>query len=62
MEASAILKMVEYEFYNSFLIIDVIVSYDDSTTQAVLKHTYKGARGQVLKSAKGKLDEEIPEP
>ena len=31
MEASAILKMVEYAFYNRFFIIDVIVSDDDST-------------------------------
>ena len=30
--------------------------------QAVLKHSSKGARGQFLKSSKGKLDEEIPEP
>ena len=30
--------------------------------QAVLKHPSKGARGQVLKSSKGKLHEDIPEP
>ena len=62
MEASAILKMVEDAFYNRFFIIDIILSNDDSTIQAVLNHTSKGARGQVLKSSKGKLDEEIPEP
>ena len=47
MEASAILKMVEDAFYNCFFIIDVIVSDDDSTMQAVLKHPSKGARGVV---------------
>ena len=62
MEASAILKMVEDAFYNRFFIIDVIVSNDDRTMRAVLKHPSKGAQGQVLKSSKGKLDEEIPEP
>ena len=61
MEASAILKMVEDAFYNRVFIIDVIVSNDDSTMRAVLKHPYKGARGQVLKSSKGKLREDIPE-
>ena len=29
---------------------------------AVLKHPLKGARGQVMKSSKANLDEEIPEP
>ena len=62
MEASAILKMVEDAFYNHFFIIYIIVSNDDSTMQAVLKHSSKGARGQVLKSSKGKLHEDIPEP
>ena len=55
-----ILKMVEDALYNRFFIIDVIVSDDGSTMQAVLKHPSKGARGQVLKSSKGKLDKEIP--
>ena len=59
MEASEILKMVEDAFYNFFLIIDVIVSNDGSTIRAVLKHPYKGAQGQVMKSSKVKLDEEI---
>ena len=62
MEASAIMKMVGDAFYNRFFIIDVIVSNNDSSIRAVLKHTPKGAQGQVLKSSKGKLDEEIPEP
>ena len=29
---------------------------------AVLKNPSKGARGQVMKSSKGKLDDEIPDP
>ena len=57
MKASAILKMVEDEFYHFFLIIDGIVSDDGSTIRAVLKHTSKCDQGQVLKSSKGKLDE-----
>ena len=61
-EASTILNMVEDALYNRFFIIDVIVSDDDSTMRAVLKHPSKGARGQVLKSSKGKLDAEIPKP
>ena len=56
------MKMVEDAFYNCFFIIDVIVGNDDSTMQAVLKHPSKVARGQVLKSSKGKLHTEIPEP
>ena len=62
MEASAILKMVEYAYYNRFFIIDVIVSDDESTMRAVLKHPIIGVRGQVLKALKGKLDVQIPEP
>ena len=62
MEASAILKMVEDAFYYHFFIIGVIVSDDDSTMRDVLKHPSKGARGQVLKSSKVKLDTEIPKP
>ena len=62
METSEILKMVENTFYNRFFIIDVIVSDYDSTIRSMIKHPYKGARGQVLKSSKGKLDEEIPVP
>ena len=54
--------MVEDAFYNCFFTIAVIVSDDDSTMRAVLKHPSKGARGQVLKSSKGKLHEVIPEP
>ena len=62
MEAYAILNMVEDKLYNHFFIIDVIVSTDDRKMRDVLKHPSKGAQGQVLKSSKGKLDEEIPEP
>ena len=62
MEASTILNMAEDGFCNRFFIIDVIISNDDTTMQAVLKHPSKNVRGQVLKSSKGKLDEEIPEP
>ena len=54
--------MVEVAFYNRFFIIGVIVGNDDSTMQAVLKHPSKGARGQVIKSSKGKLHEDITEP
>ena len=61
MEASAILKMLENAFYNRFFIIDVIVRDYESTIRAVLKHPSKGAQDQVLKSSKGKLDEEVPE-
>ena len=62
MEASAILKMVEDALYNHFFIIYVIVINDDSKMLAVLKHPSIGARGQVLKSYNGKLDEKISEP
>ena len=62
MEASTILKMVEDAFYNIFFIVDVIVSDDDSTMLAVLKHPSIGVWGQFLKTSKEKLDEEIPEP
>ena len=62
MEASAILKMVEYDFYNQFFIVDFIVCDNGSTIRAVLKHPLIGDRVQVLKTSKGKLDEEIPEP
>ena len=62
MEASAILKMVEDAFYNRFFIVDVIVSDNDSTMRVVLKHPFIGVRGQVLKTSKVKIDEEISEP
>ena len=62
MEASAIMKMVDDEFYNRLFIIDIIVSNNDSTMRDVLNHPSKGAQGQVMKSSKGKIDEEIPEP
>ena len=61
MEASEILKIVDDALYNRFFVIDVILSDDDSTIRVLLKHTFKGAQGQVLESSKGKLDEGIPE-
>ena len=61
MEDSAILKMVEDAFHNRFFIVDIIVSDNDITTQAVLKHPSVGVRGKVLKTSKEKLDGEIPE-
>ena len=42
-------------------IIDAIVENYDITIQAVLKHPFKGAQGQVLRSSKGKIDEGILE-
>ena len=62
MEAAAILDMVKYTFHDCCFVIDVIVRYDDSTIQDVLKHPSIGARGQVLKPSKGKLDDGIPMP
>ena len=62
MEASEILNMVEDALYSCFFIIYVIVSNDNITIQAVLKHTSKGDQGQVMKLSKLKIDEEIPEP
>ena len=62
METSKILRMIEDALYNLFFIIDVIVSDDDRKMRAVLKDPTKDDRDQVLKSPKGKLDEEIPEP
>ena len=56
------MNMLDDALYNRFFIIDIIVSDNDRTIRAVLKHPSKGAQGQVLKSSKGKLDEEIPEP
>ena len=56
------IKMVEDAFYNRFFAVDVIVSDDDSTMQDVLNHHLIGVRGQVLKTPKIKLDEEIPDP
>ena len=53
--------MVEDAFYNLFFGVDVIVGNNDRTMQDVLKHSLIGDRGQVLKTSKGKLDEEIPE-
>ena len=55
-EAGAILNMVEDEFRHRCLLINIIVSVNCSTMQAVLKNPSIGARGQVLKSSKGKID------
>ena len=57
MEDSTIMKMVEDAFYNHFFIIDFIVSNNDLTMRAVLKHTSIGVRGQYLKPPERKLDE-----
>ena len=54
--------MVEDAFYDRFFIVDVIVSDNDSTMRAVLKHSSIGVRGQVMNTSKGKLDEVTPEP
>ena len=54
--------MVEDAFYNRFFIIDVIVSDDDSTMRAMLKHPFRCAQGQVIKLSKVKLHEDISEP
>ena len=54
--------MVEDALYNRCFIIDVIVSDDDIRMQSVLKHPSIGVRGQVMKTSKGKIDEEISEP
>ena len=54
--------MVEDAYYNRFFIIDVTVSDNDSTMRAGLKNPIIGVRGQVLKTLKGKLDVQIPEP
>ena len=62
MEAAAILKMVEEAFHYLCFIIDGIVRNDDTTMQAVLKHPSISTQCQVLKSSKGKVDEETPVP
>ena len=54
--------MVEDAFYNRFFTVDVIVSDNDSTMRAVIKHHLIGVPGQVMKTSNGKLDEEIPDP
>ena len=62
MDVGAIMDMVEDEFHHCCLIIDVIVSNGESKMRDVLKYLLIVSRGQVLKSSKGKLDEEIPAP
>ena len=54
--------MLEYAFHNYYFIIDVIIRDGDIKIQAVIEHPERGARGQVLNSYKGKLDEEITMP
>ena len=49
MEAYAIMKMEEHALYNQFFVIYFIVSDDDSTMQAVLKHPSKGDQSQFMK-------------
>ena len=56
------MKMVEYAFCHCCFIIDIVVSDNDITIRAVTKNISRGARGKVLKSSKGKLDEKIPVP
>ena len=51
-----------FNCFSLFFIIDVIVSNDDSTMRAVLKNPIIGVRGQFIKTSKGKLDVQIPEP
>ena len=57
METDAILKIVEDAFYHFYFIIGVIVSDEDITIQALLKHKPRSFQGQVLNSSKVKLDE-----
>ena len=56
MEANAILNMVEDVFRHQCFIIDAILSDNYRTMQAVIKHPSRDARGQVIKSSKGKHD------
>ena len=55
MEAYSILKMVDYAFYNRFFIVDVIVSDDERTIRAGIKHPSIGVRDQVMKTSKENL-------
>ena len=54
--------MIEDALYSRVFIVDVIVSDDNRKMRAVIKHPLVGVWGQFLKTSKGKLDEEIPEP
>ena len=54
--------MVEDAFRDRCFIMDFVVRNHSSTMQAVLNHPPIGARGQDLKSSKGKLYEKIPVP
>ena len=55
MEASEILKREEDAFYDRFFIVDVIVSDNDGTMQAVLKHLMKVPEVKLLSHPKEKL-------
>ena len=59
MESATILKMVEDAFRVRCFIIHVIVSNNKSIMGDMLNHPSIGARGQVLKSSRGKIDEKI---
>ena len=62
MEAAEILKILENAFPDRCFIIDIIVSYNEITMWDFIKHLSIFYLGKVLKSPKGKLDEEIPVP
>ena len=62
MESGAMMKMAEDALCHICFIIAVIISNNDSTIRAVLKHPSIDARGQVMNSSKIKIDEEIPAP
>ena len=62
MDADAVMKMVEDAFHQHCFIIGVIVSDDVNTMRDMIKHPSRGARGQVMNSFKGKIDEEIQVP
>ena len=48
METGVIIKMVEDLFCHLCFIIDAIISDDDRTMQAVIKHISRGEREQVI--------------
>ena len=60
MKADVVLKILEDTLLHLYFIIYVIVSEYEIKIQDVIKHLLMGARGQLLKSSKGKLDDEIP--
>ena len=60
MKANFVLKILENALLHLYFIIYVIVSEYEIKIQDMIKHLLMGARGQFLKSLKGKLDDEIP--